>query len=283
MKIVNNCIICNGSDKKMLYSGIAKCQGCGHIFSDKLLDEEELLELYSKKYFSGYEYSNYIADRKILQKNFKLRLKILRNFLDPDRHKHLFEIGCAYGFFLRAANSQFESVRGIDISKDAVLYARERLELNAVCGDFLKYDFGNEKFDVVCMWDTIEHLNYPHLYLDRISKHTESGSLLALTTGDIYSLNARIRKNKWRLIHPSTHTHYFSKRTLTKLLEEKGFKIVYNRYCGFYRSVDMVALRTLGEHNKWRWFYNFLRKTQLVRVGFYLNLYDIMYVIARKC
>ena len=47
--------------------------------------------------------------------------------------------------------------------------------------------------DVVCMWDTIEHLQHPHLYIERASANMNRGGVIAITTGDIGSLMARMR------------------------------------------------------------------------------------------
>ena len=78
-----------------------------------------------------------MADRAIIQKNFRLRLATLERFLDPARHRRLLEVGCAYGFFLDLARGRFETATGIDITEDGVRYARETLGLDAVQGDLL--------------------------------------------------------------------------------------------------------------------------------------------------
>ena len=280
--MMNECVVCGNSDTKVMYEGILECLQCGHIFSDFQLNDEELFKLYSKKYFFGEEYSDYIADKKVFQKNFRLRLKVLQGFLDPTRHRHLLEIGCAYGFFLDIVSDQFDTLLGIDISEDGVVYAQEQLELNVISTDFLKYDFGSQKFDVVCMWDTIEHLLSPHLYLEKMSRLMERGSIIAITTGNIESLNARIRKDKWRLMHMPTHIHYFSRKTLERVLDNNGFDTIYNRYCGFYRSIDNIAYNTLVLRKRWPWLYGLLCKIGVTRIDIYLNLYDIMYVVARR-
>lgn len=278
---MNNCIVCNSTSSEPFYPGILKCQQCGHVVADLQLSDHELFELYKKDYFFGDEYSDYVADKQIIQKNFQLRLNTLKTFLKPN-HTKLFEIGCAYGFFLDVAQSRFNQVQGIDITTDGIRYARDVLNLDVLQSDLLKHDFGDQKFDVVCMWDTIEHLRQPEQYIEKISKQMESGALLAITTGDIGSLNARIRKDKWRLIHPPTHIHYFSKKSLANMLNNYGFDVVYNQYCGFYRSVDNIAYNIFVLRQKQPKIYNLLKSLKLTELDFYLNLYDIMYVIARK-
>lgn len=276
------CIVCGSTHAMLAYPGILRCQECGYTFVDLYLRDDEVCKLYRKEYFFGDEYEDYVADKSVIQKNFGLRLKVLREFLNPAEHRRLLEIGSAYGFFLEIARDEFAAVLGMDITEDGVRYARSELKVDVIQADLLQYDFGDDKFDVVCMWDTIEHLQRPDLYIEKISKYMKGGSLLAITTGDIESLNARIRKKKWRLLHPPTHLHYFSKRTLTRLLGQHEFDVIYNRYCGFYRSVDNIAYNVLVLRHQRPSLYRLLKRSLLTKWDCYLNLYDILYVIARK-
>ena len=278
----NKCIVCDGKGTKPFYPGLLKCLGCGHVFADLYLTDEAISKLYGRTYFFGDEYIDYIGDKKILQKNFELRLKILKTFLPPNQRKNLLVVGSAYGFFLDIVKDQFDTVQGIDINEDAVKYARQQLGVDAMSTDLIKHDFGEKKFDVVCMWDTIEHTQWPNLYLEKLAENMKNESLIAITTGDIESLTARIRKEKWRLIHLPTHLHYFSGKTLEKLLYNYGFEVIHNRYCGFYRGLDFTAYRILVLSRLCPGLYAHLSKRVLANLSFYLNLYDIMYVIARK-
>ncbi|MGI9107923.1 MAG: class I SAM-dependent methyltransferase [Pyrinomonadaceae bacterium] len=278
-----HCIVCRSRDAAApLYPGILRCGACSYVFADMRLTDEELFELYNEEFFTGAEFSDYAADEKFFRKNFALRYKELRPFLDPARHRRLLEIGSAYGFFLDVVRREFASVQGIDITDAGVRYARDELKLDVVQADFLAHDYGAAKFDVVCMWDTIEHLREPQKYVEKIAAHTEPGALLAITTADIESFNARLRKEKWRMIHPPTHLHYFSPRTIARLLDSYGFDVVYNRYCGFYRSIGNMAYNILVLRQQKPQFYKPLERIGVGSLGFYLNLYDIMYVIARR-
>ncbi|MCA1815111.1 MAG: class I SAM-dependent methyltransferase [Acidobacteria bacterium] len=278
----NLCIVCGGTSHRQLYEGLLRCRACGYVFADARLTDEELRALYDEDFFTGAEFSDYAEDELHLRKNFRARLRVLRRFLDPSRHKRLLEIGSAYGFFLEEARALFESVEGIDITGAGIAHARERFQLDVTLGDFLSHDYGARRFDVVCMWDTIEHLREPQRFVEKIASLTERGALLALTTGDIESLNARLRGRRWRLIHPPTHLHYFSRRTIARLLAAHGFDVVYNRPCGFYRSLDNVAYNVFVLRHNLRLPHALLRRAGVARLGFYLNLSDIMYVIARR-
>ena len=277
------CAVCGSEQPPApLYSGIVRCSACGYVYADMRLTDEELFALYDEQFFTGAEFSDYAADERFFRKNFRLRFRELKKFLDPARHHSLLEIGSAYGFFLDTVRDEFTSVQGIDITAAGVQYARDHFKLDVVKADFLAHDFGSQKFDVVCMWDTIEHLRAPHLYVQKIARLTEPGALLAITTADVESLNSRLRGKSWRMIHPPTHLHYFSAATLTRLLDRYGFDVTYNRYCGFYRSLGNVAYNIFVLRQQNPWLFKQIERSRLTKFGFYLNLYDIMYVIARR-
>ena len=276
------CLICRGTDIEPLYKDLLRCRQCDYRFADLSLTDEELAQLYDHSLFNEGSFFDYAADQKYLKKNFELRLKALRGFLDKERHHSLLEIGSAYGFFLDVARDDFDELLGVDVTDEGVKHTREKLNLPAIQADFLQHDFGESRFDVVCMWDTIEHLRRPDLYVEKIASLTDRGALLCVTTGDVQSRVARWRGPKWRMIIPPIHAHYFSRDTLTRLLNDHGFDVVYNRYCGFYRGAGNVAYIILSLRHNQRRLFDWLRRAHLLNWGFYLNVYDIMYVIARR-
>jgi SAM-dependent methyltransferase len=279
---VTPCAACGTTDARPFHPGLLRCAACGHAWADLELPPERIAALYGPGYFHGEEYRDYPADRAALQKSFRRRLAELEPCLDPARHRRLLEVGCAYGFFLDLARGRFESVSGIDVSAEAVRHARESLSLDAVQGDLLAHDFGGRSFDVVCLWDTIEHLARPDLAVARIHDLTAPGALLALTTGDIGSLLARLRGRRWRLIHPPTHLHYFTRGSLRRLLERHGFEVIDDRTCGFHRGVLSAVHGLLGRGPRAARPLALLERLGLGRLSFYLDVGDIRRVVARR-
>jgi len=275
------CLVCGGRYGPSPLPGLAACESCGFVSADLEISPDELRALYSERYFTGGEYKDYVAERRLHEKHFLHRLKLLLRHVSQPETKTLFEVGCAYGFFLNLARERFRAVRGIDISVDAGRYARDVLHLDVTAGNLLQQDsIGNP--DVVCLWDTIEHLDRPDAYLQKLSAVMPGGSVIALTTGDIGSLIARIRGSRWRQIHPPTHLHYFSAATLGALLRNCGFEVFYTDHEGTYRSLDTAAYIILNIRHRKPALYRMLKKTGLLRITFYLNLYDIVLMLARK-
>ncbi len=285
MSLSLNCDICSQSVWKPKTDKLVECSICRLVRAKMNPSEDELQKVYNQNYFFGEEYFDYFQDRLALEKNFSFRLKRLKNFFLPS--SVLLEVGCAYGFFLNMCKGLVRKSIGYDIAKEGTDYALKELGLNVYCDDFLNYQ--GELVDIVCLWDVIEHLPNPDKIIEKISLFTKKGGHLALTTGDVGSLLARIRGDKWRMVHPPTHLFYFDKKTITKLLANYGFKIIYFGHSAVYRNVDSVFNQLISMQNAQKksiFLLNFLhqicKKTGLSKINFGINLFDIMEVVARK-
>jgi cyclopropane fatty-acyl-phospholipid synthase-like methyltransferase len=277
-----DCLVCGGTlSPSARYPGLLTCEACSFTTADLALSEEQLRQLYTARYFAGEEYRDYVADRPVIEKQFRLRLRRLLKFVPVEQRRNLLEIGCAHGFFLSVAAEAFNSVEGIDISADATKYGSEILGVNTQNAEFLTYRLTSVP-DVISMWDTIEHVSRPDLYLKKIAETLAPGGILALTTADLESWVAKIRGHNWRQIHPPTHLHYFSRRTLPALLARCGLEVISMRAEGMYRSVDTMAYIILCLKSNRQNLYAQFRKAGLFNWDFYLNLGDILFVVAQK-
>src|SRR3954452_9051801 len=110
-----SCLVCGGTYTRSPLPGLLRCASCSYTTADVALSREDLEALYTSKYFAGEEYKDYVAERRLIEKHFRIRLKTLLRHVPDARAKTLFEIGCAYGFFLSVAQEHFKSVASIDI------------------------------------------------------------------------------------------------------------------------------------------------------------------------
>lgn len=258
--------------------GLKRCLDCGHVYADLSWTPEMFPKLYTEDYFKGGEYADYEDEEAALRLNFRRRVREL-----AERHPgggRLWEIGCAYGFFLKEASAHF-SVAGCDVAEEAVRCAREKQGVQAHYADYLKYT-AEQSFDVVCMWDVIEHLPEPHLFLAKVLDDLRPGGTLSLSTGDIGSLCARVRGARWRQIHPPTHVHYFTRTSMHTLLTRLGYTDISFQYHAFWRNMDTVAEKVFGNRPVTGGVYRALHRLGLLHFNFPLNLYDLMTVYARK-
>ena len=278
------CMVCHGRKNKNIYSGkLKKCLDCGFVTANLEVNEVGLEDLYSEGYFKGEEYYDYEKDKFIIQKNFIKRVKHLIKKIERKKIKRVLEIGCAYGFFGEVLQSFIPEAKylGLDISDHAVKYASDILKLNVIRVDYLNFKNRQEYTDVF-MWDVIEHLQRPDLILEKLHSEILPGGRLFITTGDIGTLIPRIRKERWRMIHIPTHLHYFSRKTLSLLLDNKGFKIINISYPAIYRGIRQIifSLFILGK-NPGRLIKSIFNHIP-DRLSIPVNTFDIMFVIAIK-
>jgi len=245
------------------------------------MSDAEFSALYGADYFHGEEYRDYREEKADLQLNFRRRLETLHALIPDLRTSKLFEIGCAYGFFLDEVRRDVQSASGIDISVAGTEFARETLHVDALTGNFLEHSMDPDT-GVVAMWDTIEHLPRPDLFIEKVSKDLQPGTYLAITTGDIDALNARLRGKRWRMIHPPTHLHYFSVRTLSKLLDRTGFDIVHVSHPGNARNLRSILHFVVDLRLGWKSLYRMISKWKVFDASVTMNLFDIMFVVAKK-
>src|SRR5262245_5117297 len=134
------CLVCGGALRPSTLPGLLACTSCGFTTADVTLSPSEIERLYSGHYFSGGEYRDYLSERALTERHFRARLERLLKYVKAPGTMRLFEIGSAYGFFLSVAAGHFESIAGIDISRDAATHAADVLKLPVQHGDFLECD-----------------------------------------------------------------------------------------------------------------------------------------------
>ena len=275
------CLVCRGAllPHRRL-RGLHACTICRFVTLAEEIDPARLRALYGADYFHGEEYADYISEGPELRANFRKRLATLLDLQSVPERTRLYEVGAAYGFFLDEARAHYEQVSGIDISDDAIAYARANFQLDVVAGDYLVADVG--PVDCLTMWDTIEHLGEPRPFIEKAARDIRPGGLLAVTTGDIGSLNARLRGPRWRMIHPPTHLHYFSRETLTALLDSAGFDVVHVETAGNRRSVRAIVFALLVLKARQKGLFRRIERLSVLDRGFELDLGDIMFVVARR-
>jgi len=239
---MGECLLCDNSSQFHIYNKLLlKCTSCGFITANLDTEHEKIQDIYSKKYFKGEEYDDYIRDKQIIQNNFIERIKILEKIIPTDKLKKILEIGCAYGFFGELIRKRWNcKYLGIDIVEEAIEYASKILNLNVINKDYLYIKNTKIEFDTCIMLDVIEHLPDPVAIVKKLYKEISREGYIVITTGDIGSLLAKIQGRKWRMIHPPSHLHYFNKKSIKKLLNTNGFDIVDISYPIIKRSLKQI-------------------------------------------
>jgi SAM-dependent methyltransferase len=248
------------------------CERCGTGYLPRESVPGDLASLYSNGYFEGageHGYPTYRREGALLAKNFHRRLDWIEARQAPGR---LLEVGAAYGFFLAAARSRGWDASGVEIAPECAAEAARSSGARVVAADFLEAPLEGS-FDVVCMFDVIEHLKDPLSALRRARDLLDENGLVVLETGDRASPWARLLGRRWYFIDPPQHLVYFSAESLRWTLRRAGFSgEIHSARLGRRVSFANVTFKLLGP-----------RGARLPRLpgSAYLNFGDALLVAAR--
>lgn len=228
----SSCRACGAEEPKFLFQTgsyrLVRCAGCGLVWVSNPPSSEELQGLYNEAYWEDPAtegYSGYARLEREKRMHFASLINILERFRPPD--KSVLEIGCAYGYFLDEAKKRGWRVRGLEFSPYAAAFARDRLGLDVSVGGIEQITEAAESVGVVVMWDVIEHLPDPTAAVRTAWRILKPQGLLALSTGDVGSLSARIHGRCWSLMTPPWHLFYFTRRSLRLLMRRSGFSVIW--------------------------------------------------------
>jgi 2-polyprenyl-3-methyl-5-hydroxy-6-metoxy-1,4-benzoquinol methylase len=154
------------------------------------------------------------------------------------------DIGCGEGFFLFNASKAGYTAKGIEISQDVAEYARREFGLDVEAKPFEELRFPENYFDVVTLWQVLEHLPYPFMILKEAHRVLKPGGLVATSTPDIEGILARIFRRKWWNLR-RLHINQFTAKTLTDILSRAGFKNVFSTSYKEYISISMLVIPVL--------------------------------------
>jgi len=231
------CCLCGAKTIIFLYADIngynlARCQGCGLTFLNPQPSQEELTKWYEKQqyFFIGAgerELEDYLSTGKFAS-DYTNRVIGIEKYI---RSGSLLDVGCAGGIFLDCARRRGWTVTGIELADWEIQVARERLGLDVRKGRLRDIGFPSGSFDVVTMWDVLEHTQDPAAELVEVHRVLRGGGLLVITLPNIASLIARLNGRRWTMINPPEHLFYFTPATLRQLLMTKGFQVVDMQTC----------------------------------------------------
>src|SRR4030042_5548015 len=113
-----NCILCNSSERSLLYRQedwtVYCCDTCGLGFLDPRPDPDELNELYRSGYFQSHYGEGLKADSPEMKRRLSQETHRIRFFHGMRRQGRLLDIGCGMGYFLFACLRHGYSVEGMD-------------------------------------------------------------------------------------------------------------------------------------------------------------------------
>jgi 2-polyprenyl-3-methyl-5-hydroxy-6-metoxy-1,4-benzoquinol methylase len=288
MQKITPCVACGVTHYRFFAKknnfDLYRCMDCGHVVIYPFSFDTKII--YGGDYFWGADkgsgYVDYDQDKEPMRPVFKKYLRLISQKLTRARGT-LLDVGAATGFFMVMARDVGFVAYGVEISEYAAGVGRAR-GLDIKTGVLSEYPPG-KMFDVVTLWDVLEHFPEPKKEIIRAYDLLNSGGILAINTPDSGSLYARLLGRRWHLLVPPEHINYFTRKSVRLLLEKQGFEVLVITTIGKTFTLEYI-LHILSAWTKWDLFQKMAHYCHtaplLSRITLPINLFDNMFVLARK-
>lgn len=189
---------------------------------------------------------------------------------------HVLEIGSYYGAFGSQIKDKVKSYTGIELSSYASKYAKEKFGLdikNQNVSDFFKSN--NKKFDIIFMFDVIEHLDDPDSVLKLCSQNLNKNGRLIISTMNMNSFFAKVTGRYYQWII-AMHKFYFSHNSMKKYLNKNNLEI--NKIVNDVRiiSLEYFFLKLSQKISLFRYIYKLIIKfDKIKKLKIKFTLYDM--------
>lgn len=238
---MNSCRACGSSSTGLLFKieqrRVRRCSKCTHVYLDVAHDAESIRDMYSgygnggqSQYFAGIDHE--------VEANLDGYLQRCRTAVrNPNCELHLLDIGCGNGALMRRAQAHGFVAAGVEISASLASLVKDQLRCKVYQQFLTELDLPESSFDVVTMYDLIEHAENPRQDLKHVLRILKSGGIFFALTPNDQALLRRISRvlfaasfhsfsDPMRRLYYPDHLSYFTARSLSLLLKSTGFELI---------------------------------------------------------
>ncbi len=236
--VVQNCPACGSSKYEKILTAsdylvtgesfeIMECNDCSLRFTSPIPYENEI-----GKY---YESDKYISHAKRVTSLFDIVYKIFRKYTLRSKQKTveriarkksgtLLDIGCGTGVFLKTMKKAGWEVSGVEVNAGARKLAEANT--NSVILNQAEFFEGKQKYDVITLWHSLEHLNILKRVLEKISISLNANGVVMIAVPNYKSFDAEYYGQDWAAYDVPRHLYHFSFEAMKKLMEKFNFKLI---------------------------------------------------------
>jgi 2-polyprenyl-3-methyl-5-hydroxy-6-metoxy-1,4-benzoquinol methylase len=239
---------------------IVQCRQCGLIYTNPRRRPADIMHDYE-----AVVDERYLADCDARTATFRRNIRPLEQMISPPNGHRLLDIGAHVGIFVDVARERGWDAWGLEPSRWAVEQGRGR-NLNMIQGTLRDAELDAASFDLVTMWDVIEHLLDPLADVREIARILRPGGVFCVHSINIASPFARLMSKRWPWL-VEMHNYYFTPQTLTATVEKAGLHVecwqnqgrylhlgyLLSRLSGWYKPLGVLAERAAKLLHMDRW------------------------------
>lgn len=199
------------------------CETCSLVFTHPRHTSTAISHTNDLLYDSNDEQTSRLA---IYDKEYgraKKHIKEIQNYVSPGK---LLDVGCSYGICVKVASDMGFLASGIEPAKGAAIYAKKILHVPVFQGTLEKAHFKKNSFDVVTLYDVLEHIPTIKPFLQEVRKILKPDGILVVQSPNIQSFAAEILKTHWNWLLIPHHLWHFTPASLSYVLTHEGFSVI---------------------------------------------------------
>jgi SAM-dependent methyltransferase len=205
------------SGDELLTDQLVRCRTCGFQYVNPRPRGDLILAGYTQG-----DDPAYVSQLRARERTFAASLDEIERATGA--RGRLLDVGTAAGAFVAAARKRGWDAEGCEPNHWMADWGSNHYGIRIRKGDLLQQDYDDNSFDVITLWDVIEHTTDPPVVLRRCHRLLRPGGVLVVNYPDIGSWIARLLGRRW-LFLSSVHLYYFDRRTMRLMLEKSGYRV----------------------------------------------------------
>ncbi len=228
-----------------------ECLHCGVIYQHPRPSFEKMADYYPSDYVA---YTPGLHEESQLTRLFreyglKKRWRLIERYVENGR---LLDVGSATGDFLSVMRSQQNwKLVGIEPIHSAIVRSRIEVGIDVVEGLLNDVPFAAGSFDVITMWDVVEHVYNPVEVIRQAAHLLRPGGILVINQPNLGSIDRRLFDAAWAGYDLPRHLYLFPADLLCSIMAEAGLeqierKCLYGSYSATGTSVVFAVVKRFG-------------------------------------
>ena len=250
------CPVCDSRDYDVQFHKegfrFVTCGGCALTYVNPMLRDEYVRQVYKHQSYTDLTRALMEPSDEYRRERFgKERVAIVDRFLRPqggEERMRLLDVGCATGFFVRAAQDAGWIASGVEANPFQAEFAQQA-GLDVRNETIEDTTFPEGSFDAVTLFEIIEHVKQPMAILRKAYRLLRPGGMVFLYTPNFDCASRLIMGLDAHFIWGSNHLTYFTIPTLAGALQTAGFQVAHAETQGLDIEDMIWYFEDTGRHD----------------------------------